>query len=279
MMQRTIQGYPPSFHETFFPDRRHLAAVLKLADRAFVGTTESISAETGIPTGKSSGKVLPHLKYAYAMGMIGSLALTDRLYTLKQTALGRLFYAEDPLLHEPITQLIMHLMLSRPIGGASAWHVFFGRSRVALGFSATLDSASAFLAHELGNSSALPGPIFSTYREDASLARTGVLNIEKETYERKGLPMLPEYFSAFAYCWLTYWEQTASGEQQLSLAELEARCGFVEVSGWSEQQFETFLMWTVEQGITRVDRQTGTPLIMKIKRSEELSVNIYSDLL
>lgn len=277
-MQRTIQGLPPSFHESFFPNRRHLATLLKLADQRFEGTIDSISAESGIPTGKSSGKVLPHLKYAHAMGLIGAPVPTNSLYTLQLTPLGRTFFAEDPLLHEPLTQLIMHLMLSRPIGGASAWHVLFGCSRLALGFSASVVAATAFLAQELGNSSAFPGPIFSTYREEISLARTGVLTVDKETYVRQPLPSRPEYYWAFSYCLLTYWEQTSS-EQQLSLADLESYCGFLEVSGWNEKQVDGFLAWTVEQGITRVDRQTGTPLIMRIKRGDELITHIYSDLL
>lgn len=279
MTSRTIQGLPPSFHETFFPDRRHLAALLRLAGENYVGTIDAISAKTGIPTGKSSGKVAPHLKYAHAMGLIASPTSTDNACTVRLAPLGELLIAEDPLLHESLTQMILHLMLSRPIGGASAWHVLFGRSRLALGRTNSQEAAVAFLMQELGNSSALPGPLFSTYREEASLARTGALVVEKDTFSRGALPTSDEYYWAYAYCWLLYWEQCAPGLQQVPLSELEARCGFVEVSGWSDQQFENFLAWTVEQGVTRVDRQTGTPLIMKTKRSDELIAHIYSNLL
>jgi len=279
MTQRIIQGLTPSFHETFFPDRRHLAALLKLAAQGYEGSVDAISTATGIPTGKSSGKVLPHLKYAHAMGITTVPVLSDGVYTLQLTPLGQLFADEDPLLHEPLTQLMLHLMLSRPIGGASAWHVFFGRSRLALGRTCSVNAAAAFLMQELGNSSSLPGPLFSTYREEASLARTGMLSVDKDMLTRGALPGVEEYYWAYAYCWLVYWEQTAPGVQQLPLSELEARCGFVEGSGWSDQGFNDFLAWTTEQGITRVDRQTGTPLIMKTRRSEDLAPFIYSDLL
>jgi hypothetical protein len=279
MTQRTIQGLPPSFHETFFPDRRHLAALLKLAKGGYQGSLDTISAATGIPTGKFSGKVLPHLKYAHAMGITTAPAASDGGYTLELTTLGRLLAVEDPLLHEPLTQLILHLLLSRPIGGATAWHVFFGRSRIALGRTATVAATSSFLIQELGNSSSLPGPLFSTYREEASLARTGMLTINKDVFMRGALPSVEEFYWAYAHCWLLYWEQTTPEVQQLPLSELEDRCGFVEGSGWTDQAFEDFLAWTTAQGITRVDRQSGTPLIMKTKRSEELSARIYSDLL
>ena len=279
MTSRIIQGLPTSFHESFFPDRRHLASVLKLASHSFTGNLDDISAETGIPTGKSSGKVAPHLKYAHAMGMIKLPSLTDGSYALQRTGLGQLFGSEDPLLHEPLTQLILHLMLSRPIGGAPAWHVLFGRSRLALGRISTVDAIAKFLTNELGNSSALPGPIFATYREEASLARTGMLDMEKEVLTRGSLPSLPEYYWAYAYVWLTYWEQCAPTLQQMPLSELEATCGFVEVSGWTDPSFDDFLAWATEQGIVRIDRQTGLPLIMKMRHSDEMVGQIYSDLL
>lgn len=279
MTQQPIQGLPPSFHETFFPDRRHLSALLKLAKSGYEGTLDAISTDTGIPTGKSSGKVLPHLKYAHAMGITTTAAVRDGVYTLQLAPLGRLFAVEDPLLHEPLTQLILHLMLSRPIGGASAWHVLFGRSRLALGRASTVEATTSFLIQELGNSSSLPGPLFSTYREEASLARTGMLTVDKDVILRGALPSSQEFYWAYAFCWLTYWEQTAPGVQQLPLSELETVSRFFEGSGWAHQTVDEFLAWTTAQGITRVDRQTGTPLVMKIKRSDELTAQIYSELL
>lgn len=279
MMRHSIQGLPPSFHETFFPDRRHLSALLKLAKSGYEGTIEAISADSGIPTGKSSGKVLPHLKYAHAMGITTSATVSDGVYALQLTPLGRLFAVEDPLLHETLTQLILHLMLSRPVGGASAWHVFFGRSRMALGRHCSVEAATNFLKLELGNSSSLPGPLFSAYREETSLARTGILTFDKDVVSRGALPRLDEFYWAYAFCWLMYWEQTVPSVQQLPLSELETISRFFEGSSWADQAIDDFLAWTTAQGITRVDRQTGTPIVMKIKRGDELTAHIYSELL
>lgn len=279
MRERIIQGLPLSFHLSFLPERRYLAALLKLAGQDFSGTAEAIAAETGIPTGKKSGKVVPHLKYAFAMGLIAEPSIDNGRYELRPTVLGKLVLAEDPMLHERITQLIMHLMLSRPIGGAASWHVLFGRSRLALGRTISVDAAVSWLSKELGSSTSLPGPLFSTYREEASLARTSMLVVEKNALTRGSLPALEDYYWGYAFCWLSYWEQTASAAQQLSLSELEAACGFVEVSGWNEAGFADFLSWATEQGIVRVDRQTGTPLVMKTRCSVNLVDRIYAEML
>ena len=43
---------------------------MKLAQTDYSGTKEEISCLTGIPTGKTSGKVIPHTRYAAYMGFI-----------------------------------------------------------------------------------------------------------------------------------------------------------------------------------------------------------------
>ena len=40
------------FHETFQPQAEYISAVLELACNGYSGTKESISEQTGIPTGK-----------------------------------------------------------------------------------------------------------------------------------------------------------------------------------------------------------------------------------
>lgn len=272
------KSLPPSFHQSFMPERRHLSSLLALAARQFTGTLEVISEATGIPTGKSSGKVLPHLRYAECMGMLVVRADGNGIYTINITPLGSLIVAEDPLLHEAVTQLILHLMLSRPCG-ASVWHALFGRSRVALGRQFSPEAATTYLTAELGNSTSIPGPLFSTYREESSLARTGVLNVEKAQLSRSPLPLVSEYFFGYAYCWLRSWEELAPHDQQKPTNELEQMTRFEEMTGWTASQFESFLSWCSDHHIIRVDRQTGVPLIMKLATSNEVISKIYSELL
>lgn len=278
MSGHIIKGLVPSFHQTFLPERRHLASLLAAASQGFSGTVEAISEHTGIPTGKSSGKVVPHLKYAQAMGLLSDTGLAAGVCELQPTLLGQTMFAEDPLLNETLTQLILHLMLARP-GGASAWHSLFGRSRIALGRQFSPEAATTFLSLKFSNSSSIPGPLFSTYRESASLARTAMLTVEKNLLTRGTLPSLTEHFWGYAYCWLHSWEQEAPNDQQLPSSQLEALTAFEELTGWTGQQLEEFLFWAIDQQILKIDRQTGIPLLMKTASSTEIASQIYCDLL
>ncbi len=279
MSERIIKGLVPSFHQSFLPERRHLAALLSAASQGFAGTVDAISERTGIPTGKSSGKVVPHLKYAQAMGLLNSTSADLGIYELQPTILGHIVNVEDPVLNEPFTQLILHLMLSRPHGGSSLWHILFGRSRITLGRQFSQEAATAFLTLELGNSTSIPGPLFSTYRENSSLARTAMLTVEKNMITRGSLPPLAEYFWGYAYCWLRSWEQVAPNEQQLSSTQVEALTTFEELTGWPSQKMEEFVSWAIDQQVLRVDRQTGVPLYMKTASSADIASKIYLGML
>ena len=278
MNEQIIKGLVPSFHLSFRPERCHLASLLRVASQGFAGTVEAISEQTGIPTGKSSGKVVPHLKYAEAMGLLSDTGPKAGVYELQPTLLGQAVLAEDPLLNETLTQLVLHLMLARP-SGASVWHSLFGRSRISLGRQFSPEAATAFLNLKFGNNSSIPGPLFSTYVENASLARTVMLKVEKNLLTRGSLPLLTEHFWGYAYCWLHSWEQEAPNDQQLPSSQLEALTAFEELTGWTPQQLEVFLSWAVDQQILKIDRQTGAPLLMKTASSAEIASKIYCDLL
>ena len=77
-----------NFHNTFPPDVNYLSRLLSYAD-GVVRSPDTISQMTGIPQGKSTGKVNPHLYYLMLMGLLQE----DRA-TL--TPLGRLVRSEDP---------------------------------------------------------------------------------------------------------------------------------------------------------------------------------------
>lgn len=86
----------------------YLAEILKLASNNYVGNKFDISNITGIPTGTSSGKVIPHIKYLKYMGLI-EYSYEETLIRLSITALGKVIYESDPFLMQDITKAIMHL--------------------------------------------------------------------------------------------------------------------------------------------------------------------------
>ena len=58
-----------NFHKTFAPQDSYISKILELAEQGYSGNKEEISDITGIPTGKTSGKVIPHILYSKYMGI------------------------------------------------------------------------------------------------------------------------------------------------------------------------------------------------------------------
>lgn len=69
MNETTFSYDSVNFHKTFSPQDSYITKILELAKENFIGSKEEISEETGIPTGKTSGKVVPHILYTQYMGL------------------------------------------------------------------------------------------------------------------------------------------------------------------------------------------------------------------
>ena len=63
-----IKGSVLEFHKTFSAETGYVSKILQLAIEKISGTKDELSKISGIPTGKTSGKVIPHIKYAAYMG-------------------------------------------------------------------------------------------------------------------------------------------------------------------------------------------------------------------
>lgn len=61
---------PINFHKTFVPERRLIGSLLQYAALGKEGDYRQIAAETGIPTGESTGKVPAVLDYSRGMGLV-----------------------------------------------------------------------------------------------------------------------------------------------------------------------------------------------------------------
>lgn len=106
-----------NFHKTFAPQDSYISKILELAEYGYSGTKEEISKITGIPTGKTSGKVVPHILYSYYMGLVNYKIEKGKL-SLSLTDLGKVIYNEDKYLFEDITKLICHFNISDETNGA-----------------------------------------------------------------------------------------------------------------------------------------------------------------
>ncbi len=164
---------PLNFPQTFLPNRQLLAKLLAFSANNGSGNKETISAATGIPTGKSTGKVNPMIYYAQGMNLIRYM--------------GKVILREDPFLSELQTLWLLHLMLCRryglvlPARGiADPWFALFSDSGFRLGHCFTQTDYLAFLKERHGDESkgylkSLTGVVLRSYLEESCLGNKGTI--------------------------------------------------------------------------------------------------------
>ena len=267
-----------NFHRTFVPERQYLGALLKYAAGDAVVEMQLISEETGIPTGASSGKVMPTADYCRGMGLLTVLPGKEKRFQL--TSFGRTVLLEDPFFREPITQWIAHLQLCHHLHGAEVWYQTFCQGATVLGQMFTRDSLDSWLATAMHvTSQNLIGPLVRMYEDDASFGLSAVLTSDKTLIRRNRAPL--DHVYAYGYgAWIcSLIDDAGRNGAQITVDELEMKCGWRSIAGWNLKESHDVLGMLEQKQILVVDRQMNPWIIQSRSSAESLWRRLYDNLI
>ena len=280
MVSAVNDRLPLSFHMTFQPERHYLSALLAFAQSNDGPVTiATISEQTGIPTGKSSGKVRPLLQYARGMGLINWATKSGEGIQLQLTSPGKTVMDEDIHLIEQTTQWVLHLMLCRARGGAEVWHAVFVEGAAALG--RDLDEAhfEAYLENKYGSSRDAVGPLVRSYADPAALGKAAAIQKEDGRIRLRKMPLQPAFFDTLGALLFLIWDDIFPGESQIALRELESESGLMAATGWNSEEQNDFFASAESAGLLRVDRQTGAPILTRLMNTDDVLEVMYDRLI
>ncbi len=272
-------GYNLNFHQTFAPEREYLSKLLELADGTTPMTKEDIFERTGIPTGKQSGKVEPHIAYAVYMGLLEDTA-DGATHKLTRTELGESVYSNDPHLLEPLTLLVCHYNLSSPPSGAALWQFIFQKAVAGLGQSVPQKS--------LGNAASVefPGirvgltPVKTCYTTEKCLGLLGLLDVTPDkTWVFSPVTYQSDYRHAYSYTLLKTWDEVLPNRKEVTLDEVLTDLHWSRPFLWGERETWYILDSLNDLGLIALNKQlTPITLIRRSTCSAALS-SMYSNLL
>jgi hypothetical protein len=278
-----------NFPQDFLPERTLLARLLRFAAEGGRGDKMQISDATGIPTGKSTGKVEPMIHYARGMGLVVA-AFERGVWRLRTTALGDLVAGQDPFLGEALTQWACHLLLCRrdgrgePARGiADAWFTLFAEGSGRLGVRFSRDEFAAALRERHGEASylrSLSGLVPRSYLEPGCLGEIGVLRQagkRGEQYERLPAPQTRVLFPAYTLALFVGWD-ALSPEQQLPLDTLIDDARLLAVLHWRRADAEPWLDWMRERGLINLYQLTGNSVVLRLASTHGVIRGLYDEL-
>jgi hypothetical protein len=280
-----------NFPQDFLPERALLSRLLAFAAKGGRGDKLQISDATGIPTGKSTGKVEPMIHYARGMGLIA--AASERgCWRLRTTPLGDLVTREDSFLSVEPTQWACHLLLCRrsgqaepPRGVADAWFTLFAEGAGRLGSSFTRDAFAEALRERHGEASylrSLSGLVPRAYLEPGCLGELGVLRRigsgRDESHERLAAPISRTLFPVFTLALFLAWDALYPAQQQVPLDGLLDAARLLAVLHWRRRDAEPWIRWMRECRIIELDQLTGDTVMLRLVATRAVIAGLYNEL-
>lgn len=261
------------FHKTFQPQDTYIAKIMELAQTGYCGTKEEISNLTGIPTGKTSGKVIPHIRYAAYMGFI-EYQKSGTAYTLSLTPLGQAVIKEDKYLLENVTKLLAHYFITDPNDGALIWSFLYKHLPY---------RPDGEISGSLINSKFLE--VFQHDGKDN-------LTVVKKSYSDgfwKNLRMFEwgddlylysqlyndEYKYLYAYTLLKDWEKYKSTERELTITQLSDELYWYKRLGFDDTEAMNVLDELAADGFISLNKQLHPCTVVRSERSENLTDKLY----
>ncbi|MCF7668884.1 MAG: DUF4007 family protein [Verrucomicrobia bacterium] len=272
---------PRNFHRTFIPERQYINAMLRFAASGKSGDYQKICAETGIPTGTSSGKVPAILDYCRGMGMVVLGGETRSAVKEPQlTPFGRVVLLEDPHLKEEVTQWIAHLNLCNPLTGADVWYETFFAGMQTLGMRFQRSKLEQHLAFAYKTQkSGIVGPLIRMYEDDASFRTCGALAELNGFITRKSAPIPDEFGYAYGAWILQLMSNHFPNARQVTVTELDTEAGWRTIPGWNIVELQRTLQLIERKGLVAVDRQMDPWILRPAARESDSWMHIYDGLI
>jgi len=270
---------PINFHKTFVPERRLISTLLRYAAEGKSGDYQTIASNTGIPMGKSSGKVPSILDYARGMGLMTLNSQPVSAVKKPQlTDFGRIVFLEDCLMGESITQWLAHMNLCRPDTGAKAWFSVFARGKKILGNTFNINQLEKYLRNTLGEGKNRTGPLVRMYLDDAAFARASIIRCDKDIIIRNKAPLSEAFALPYTAYVLLLIESYFKDQFQITTQDLNEKTAWFEICLWGDSDIEHALNLIERTGYIAVDRLTRPWILERKTESKKVWPRIFNDL-
>lgn len=274
-MQNQIQPYYLDFHKTFAPGREYISRILSFAnENSSFYTKEEISEQTAIPTGKTSGKVEPHIYYAAAMGLI-TFEKSAGKYKLELTDIGQIILLEDLYLVENVSKLLIHGLLVDSNSPATLWsymfNVFIPKVNEKFSHEQVIKAVERKFSKKVNMS-----PFRTCYTSALSLESLKLLEIEDNNYSIRPHRMKKEFLFVYAYLLINKWEQVLGERTEITIDEIINDLHYGKALFWDEKQIRDVLDSMQDVGLIKLNAQLSPITIIKNQNANYCLNKLFS---
>lgn len=268
--------YELNFHQSFTVSMDYILKIMKLYfENALEYSKEEISELTGIPTGKSSGKVVPHIKYAKYFGLI-NYNVDKGKYKINITDLGNILLEEDPYLNEEISLLLINYLICSEEEGADMWYYISNILMPKYNGEITKKLLIKELELRYIKNKVININPWTMYYKSV-FKKLRLYYFTDDNFLKKDIKIHKEYIYMYSYLFMKEWEKRYSVN--------EITINSIDKFNWKEKLFISrqdsykILDYMSEEGIIQFNKQLTPVTIVKLKNSSYLLKKIYSKII
>lgn len=262
------------FHKTFQLTDLYIVKIMELAAVKYTGTKEEISNITGIPTGKTSGKVIPHIRYSAFMGLI-DYEKEGSVYRLSLTQLGKIVLKEDKYLFESVTKWLCHYFISDVNYGAYLFSFLYKYLPFQLDSSISKELIERRV-REIFQHDYDMGIVRRTYTEGFFEA-LGVFDWD-DSLIINSLYYKNELKYVYAYTLLDSWERNFPDERELTVDCISDELYWSRRFGFDKTEMLSVFDELEILGAIKLNKQLHPCTVIKFAKSEDYISKLYSEL-
>ena len=264
------------FHKTFTPQEQYISKILELAKELYSGNKEEISKITGIPTGKTSGKVIPHIRYAKYFGLIDYVKEKTN-FSLSLTPLGKIVFEEDKYLFEKNIKLMCHYNIADKTDGAPIWVFLYHALPFRFDEEISFEMVDKRKEDFFGRSDVKLDVVRKAY-SDEFMRCTSLMTFDK------GLVFVSQiaesqYNAVYAYLLLNTWEKYLPKEKEITVNKLIEDLAWGKRLGFQDDEMMLVLDELADEGYISLNKQLYPCTVIKMEESENLLNDLYRNLL
>lgn len=263
---------PLSFAASFPPERHYLSTLMKyIKTHRTAVTVDEISDATGIPQGKSTGKVVPHLKYLLGMNLIQP----DGNDWYHLTPFGKVVYEYDRSFSEPITAWACHAFLCDKMNGSPLYReaCILLSSGASVSREVLVERISENLISKLDDS--VVSPMIGFYFNDNAFSGAHIIIKDGVGLNLNSVPLRKVFIPLFGAFVCYYLEAYFSTKEQVSSTEFLEETSFSRIFGITEQDFISLLDPLSGEGYIKVSNLVNPPVMTRTKATSECWEDLY----
>lgn len=252
-------AYNINFHQTFKPEIKLIRKFLESPIKDL--TKEDISEFLSIPTGDSSGKVIPMIKYCAAAKLI-NYNINRKLISIQLTKLGNnILSLDESFLESYEVQTFIHYQFCTINSDLELWEVLFRKfSSLNRSFSREMfiNYANNLLGTKITKKTIQP--VINTYIDDNCLQNIDLISLNDKLFKFNRIRILDFNYKWYAYFLYDFLTRLDNSKLDFHFSKLKIE-GFATIFGWSDEDLYHVLNILDKNGYICFEKQYNDPYI------------------